>query len=972
MAGSKATSSVFTSAWPSASSGVVSSTTSKLASLTMPCGRLFRTHLRFVRGIDSASSALRSVQRTVGGEVRAVRAYRIGGSEGRSTPPARGPRRIYSSNRAADPPTPEGERRPYRDPHMIVRSTPTRAALLAALLTALSIAAQAADPAPAGDAAAAPATEPAAAAGPAADDAASAGEAPVEVTETADAAAKGEATGAAQTPTQNERPETAGEEAAATAEAETPREPTDPTALYGGKADEIDAWRQRVDAIELGLATGQKRRKDVNALYGELSAELWPMQREVHDAIHADAPDLIEQHNALTELYALRSRLFPMLTRKLYLELTGLNPLGRAEAAREIDYFSANVEYQQHIFAGGLEHLVSAFEEEPLRALAAGLRIFFAILVFRWWRRWAKGGIPEMRNRLIAARPRTAGALRQARLLWYVDRVRRPLEWLALLWLVAAWLQPPGFEEVSTLVRTIVKWLFIGVATVLLIDARAARRSRRRGSDTADLRMRSLRLVGYGGVLFGLALDLTDRYAGTGVVHAWVVRGGLTLALPLLLLLLHWWKEPIFDRLEERAGKSERAQRLLTRRKGFGSYTSAALAGAYLLRDDAIQTIVRMLSGYEFGRRVVAQLVRREVAKEGEKETRPDETPIADEIILPLIAARDVRIDEIAKKQLGLMRASIEAHAGGARAVIGERGAGKTIFLERLAERFDGGMRLVGCPVGGYDALEAAIAEAFDIAPGEGFAARLDEAIEKEGVVAIGIDDLHRLPRPWLGGQRGLWRLASLVDDVEQEVSWVFSFDRNAWRYVMLAGGERAMLHDAIELPPWTEEQLAELVDKRADAIELEPDYEKLVLPRQLDAGEHDDDEQRNRFGYARILWELADGNPEVSLYLFAESMRRRPDGSVILRLPQLSSPGSLVNAHPDALLVLRALVQCDVASAEDLARCLQLPVERVDQVLRFCAQNGWVTNEHGGHRVSWRWFRSVTRALVRQNLMTR
>ena len=94
---------------------------------------------------------------------------------------------------------------------------------------------------------------------------------------------------------------------------------------------------------------------------------------------------------------------------------------------------------------------------------------------------------------------------------------------------------------------------------------------------------------------------------------------------------------------------------------------------------------------------------------------------------------------------------------------------------------------------------------------------------------------------------------------------------------------------------------------ERARAIALEPDYGRLVLPRQLDLGEHDDPDDRNRFGYARVLWELSDGNPAVALYLFAESLRRVPDGSVFLRLPQLRSAGSLTEAHPDALLVVRA-----------------------------------------------------------------
>ena len=120
------------------------------------------------------------------------------------------------------------------------------------------------------------------------------------------------------------------------------------------------------------------------------------------------------------------------------------------------------------------------------------------------------------------------------------------------------------------------------------------------------------------------------------------------------------------------------------------------------------------------------------------------------------------------------------------------------------------------------------------------------------------------------------------------------------------------------------------------------------------------------------MLWELADGNPEVALYLFAESLRRLPDESVILRLPQLRSASSLTDAHPDALLVLRALVQCDYATVDDVAANVRLSHDRVETILHFCIRNGWVIAEEDAYRVSWRWYRSVTRALVRQNLMPR
>ncbi|MDH4016747.1 MAG: hypothetical protein OEV20_05355, partial [Actinomycetota bacterium] len=262
-------------------------------------------------------------------------------------------------------------------------------------------------------------------------------------------------------------------------EAEPVATPSRPLPSYESVTEGTLAWRKRVEALELARVTGQGDSAEANRLFGELSGELWPMQASVHEAIHADAPDLITRHADLTALYGLRSRLFPLLSRQLRVRLTGLSEVGRSEAARELDYLSANVEYQQHILGKGLDQLRAGFEEAPLQALWGLFRIVLVVMVFRWWRRWADDGIPEMRRGLLDARLPGRRVPWRARVLWYVDRVRRPLEWLALVWIVSGILQPAGFEELSTLVRTVVKWLFIGAATVLLIDARAARTARR-------------------------------------------------------------------------------------------------------------------------------------------------------------------------------------------------------------------------------------------------------------------------------------------------------------------------------------------------------------------------------------------------------------------------------------------------------------------------------------------------------------
>lgn len=739
-------------------------------------------------------------------------------------------------------------------------------------------------------------------------------------------------------------------------------------------------WPERVADLLLGLETGTRTHADADVLYGQLCAELWPLQERVHHAIRADAPDLIEQHARLRRLYTERSRLFDALSPSLRDELTGPDELGRVELGHEARYLAAMLEYQQHILESALQHLQANVRHTPSATLRGVFRLALLVVVFRVWRRFARKALPQWRKGLLAARPRRRTNLRLAKLLWYFERVRGPVEWLALFWVITLLARPQGFEDLATLISAVVKWLLVGVLAVRIIDAMVARGAAGLRGGNASLRLQSLRLIGGWGILLGLGLDLTDHYAGQGAIQAWVVRGWIALSVPVALVLVRDWRGVIFQKLQEQARLSTTAARLARHSSGFGSYAAATAGGAFLLFDGFVRLGVQLLSGSETGRRIIALLVRREVAREMERDHEGEGEPIADEIILPLAAAREVVIEEVARLELGLLVGSIEAHGGGVSVVVGERGAGKTIFLERIAAALGDSMRVIACPPGGWRAFEQALGDAFGVEPGDAssgepgadFARRLGEAIEARGVRAIGVDDLQRLPRPARGGQEALVRMAALGEGLGVSVSWVFSVDRHAWRYILRAGAERAMLHDVIELPAWTEEQLAELVARRSAATGLAPDYGRLLLPRQLDAVDYDSVEERNRMGYARVLWELSDGNPAVALYLFAESLHRLADGNVVVRLPQLRSASSLTDAHPDALLVLRCLVRCDVASVDDVARSVRLSPQRVASILRFCHRNQWVVVEEGGYRVSWRWFRSVTRALARKNLMAR
>jgi hypothetical protein len=437
-------------------------------------------------------------------------------------------------------------------------------------------------------------------------------------------------------------------------------------------------------------------------------------------------------------------------------------------------------------------------------------------------------------------------------------------------------------------------------------------------------------------------------------------------------LLIYWWKNEIGERLLALSDQSGWARRLASVRKGFWSYPATVVGAAYLVWAAVFKWIVQRLSGFESGRRTLAVLVRRQGEQELPLEAEERENSIPALVREGLLEPGGGALDSVASDQLESLLLSMRLAPGLGYPVLAERGGGKTTFLLRLCERLGDEMRSMVCPTGGYEAFEAALAAAFGLPAGSDLAEELPQAIRAAGVRVLGIDDAHLLVRPYMGGQRELDRFAALDARLEGCVSWVLMIDRSAWRYILLGRGERALFQEVIELPSWTEDQLGELVQARCRAAGIDPDYTQFVLPRQLDTGEYDRLEDRNRFGHARILWEMADGNPEVAIRLFADSLRRGPDGRATVLLPQARLSAALSAAGVGTLLVLRVVVQCDVASVDDVARSLRISTGRALASVHFCLQNGWLERVDGGFRLTWEWYPTITRQLERRNLMPR
>ena len=401
--------------------------------------------------------------------------------------------------------------------------------------------------------------------------------------------------------------------------------------------------------------------------------------------------------------------------------LVGFGAAGLDQATAEVSQVVLVLRYHQWATTSWLRSVVRGdrIGGSALGATAVALSWLLPIAAFVWWRRRADRSVAswqEVAQKAHEKRTRSRDPSRLARLVGFLGRLRRPLEWLLLVWAVFA-LLPDAVEKLLEvqIVQEILVWTFGAMLVVYAVDALSRTELPLAGrADTGPLRLRSLRLVGLVVVVFALVLRITARLVGEGTIYSWVFRTCWFAGLPVALVLVAWWRAVIFKRLARGRRKSALAAWAAGRQAGWASFVAASVGGVYLVGCAILRALRSYVGRFDVTRRALAYWFRREVTKQAatRAETRelgrlPDETWRA----LHPETSSGRFVESVADDEVADIVKRIEAPGGGLFAVVGERGGGKSTILQRIAEHGPD-VTFVGCPPGGIDALRGEIAAA--------------------------------------------------------------------------------------------------------------------------------------------------------------------------------------------------------------------------------------------------------------------
>ena len=301
--------------------------------------------------------------------------------------------------------------------------------------------------------------------------------------------------------------------------------------------------------------------------------------------------------------------------------------------------------------------------------------------------------------------------MRRIRFIWYVEQVRRPLEWLLVTAVLFMMLRLEGLNLLLSIIESITRWILLGWLAVSVLNAFSARGAAGLTGADAKVRLRSLQLVAAWLVLLGLGLDLAEDLAGVATLHAWVWRLFQILALPVLLVLLGWWRKPIFTRLERESEQSETVQEMLRHQSGLRSFGSAANGAFWLLANNVrrkmMRAFVRVGDGHGLSLTGVVNGSNADVVA--------DTNAGIDDAVRAELLAGSSGFDKHARTERRRLIRRANSAETGIVAVVGERGIGKSAMLSDVSAALEDKAVSLECNSGQYVEVERALCDALAV-----------------------------------------------------------------------------------------------------------------------------------------------------------------------------------------------------------------------------------------------------------------
>ncbi len=474
-------------------------------------------------------------------------------------------------------------------------------------------------------------------------------------------------------------------------------------------------------------------------------------------------------------------------------------------------------------------------------------------------------------------------------------------------------------------------------------------------------------------------LIVADVVLGRGYLFTVVQEFAWLGAFPIAWWTLRHWKGDIFHAYLRRSPGGWLAERVRRSHDRLLGWIWVLPTAALLTTGALAEGAVRMALRAGRIRRALAYLFRRRLERQAATQAVEPDVPLPPALaeVLgrgPIDPA--LRVDRL--PGLDATVHAIEAwqrdgQGAGPVALVGERGIGKSTWLTALEERLPGDLvthRLaLGAPRITEETVCRWLAESLGlpaVTDAEGLIVALHEGPRR----VVLLDDAHLMLRRAHGGAGGIEALVQILRRTGRHVFWVAAFGRFAWSYLRFLLRQPDVFRQTHRLEGWSEDALAELIDRRMAAAGVTADYVPLMPEGVAHGYDHEGELARTRERFLRLLWDYADGVPGTALHFWAASLRPVSDTVARVRLFRDPSPDDLEGLGDDARFALYAVVLHDQLSLTDAPPVLGAAPARCLALLEQLRAVGCLVRQDDRYRVPLHWYRAAVRFLRRKHLL--
>jgi hypothetical protein len=312
-------------------------------------------------------------------------------------------------------------------------------------------------------------------------------------------------------------------------------------------------------------------------------------------------------------------------------------------------------------------------------------------------------------------------------------------------------------------------------------------------------------------------------------------------------------------------------------------------------------------------------------------------------------------------------------------AVVGEKGSGKSTFLNIMVDKELGEANIVRLElqqtIWTEKELVSLLAEEMGYSNPK-TANDLIETIRQEQThEVVIIESVQNCFVRNINGYEAIEKLCYLISETREQLFWVASSSLYGWRFLDNILQLSEYFSQVVRTDTLDASQIEEIIMNRhrssgyslhfepGDEIRKERAYRKVM-------DQEDKAQTFLRERYFEKLTELAEGNASVAMIFWIRSIRDFDDTCFYIRPMEVTSVEMIEDLSPQVLFSLAAVVLHDTVSVEDLSMILNVTNEESRLLLNRLRSRGLLIRVDGLFTINHLMYRQIVRVLKERNII--